>query len=249
MPFPEMTGTPMPLGELVLRVSLAFWVLLALTRIMGRKQISQLTFFDYVTGISIGSIAAALAIDNSIPVVTCLASLALWTAWVMLVNLLTLKSVPARKFIDGEPIVVIRNGQILKQNLGTKFYNIDDLMMELRENGIFDPGEVQIGVAEPDGKLSVLKKARLQPVTAQDMNLPANPPADNYLVGKELIIDGEIIEENLRAAQVDEKWLRQQLNSRGIGSAEQVLLAALTPQGGLYVAGRRNKGGRGGEGT
>lgn len=104
MPFPEMTGTPMPLGELVLRVSLAFWVLLALTRIMGRKQISQLTFFDYVTGISIGSIAAALAIDNSIPVVTCLASLALWTAWVMLVNLLTLKSVPARKFIDGEQI-------------------------------------------------------------------------------------------------------------------------------------------------
>lgn len=235
MPLQGISGMQMSFGELVLRVTLSFWVLLLLTRIMGRKQISQLTFFDYVTGISIGSIAAVLAIDNSISLVTGLAALVVWVAWVMIVNVCTLKSIPARKYIDGEPIMVIHNGRILEQNLGRRYYNIGDLMMELRENGVFDPNEVQIGVAEPDGKLSILKKSQFQPVTAKDLNIQNTTPAINYAVGKELIIDGEIISDNLKSNSVDEKWIHQQLNSQGVTDVSQVMLATITPQGTLYV--------------
>ena len=238
MPLPEIGGEiPMSLGELIIRVSLAFWVLLVLTRIMGRKQVAQLTFFDYVTGISIGSIAAALAIDKSISLTTGLSALLVWVAWVMIVNFATLKSIPARKYIDGEPIMVIHNGRILEQNLGSKYYNIDDLMMELRENGIFDPNEVQVGIAEPDGKLSVLKKTQFQPVTNQDADLPDKTAEYSYngTVGKELIIDGAIIIENLKTNNIAEEWLQQQLAKQNITDISQVMVAILTPQGNLYV--------------
>lgn len=93
MPFQGMGGgMQLTIWELLVRVTLSFWVLLVLTRIMGRKQISQLTFFDYVTGISISSISAALAVDNSIPLTTGLSALVIWVIWVMLVNIGTLKS-------------------------------------------------------------------------------------------------------------------------------------------------------------
>jgi len=228
-------GIQMSFLELTLRVTLAFWVLLALTRVMGRKQVSQLTYFDYVTGISIGSITAIFAVDKTIPLVTGLSALVIWTIWVMIVKFGTLKSIPARKYINGEPIMVIHNGQILEQNMGSRYYNVDDLMMELRENGIFDPNEVQIGVVEPNGKLSILKKPQFQPVTAKDLNLQNNTPSINSTVGKELIVDGEIIIENLKSNNVDENWLQQQLKHRGITDVSQIMIATITPQGTLYI--------------
>ncbi|GMA99325.1 DUF421 domain-containing protein [Pelosinus sp. IPA-1] len=236
MPFQGISdGTQMSFMELFLRVTLAFWVLLTLTRIMGRKQVSQLTFFDYVTGISIGSIAAVLAVDKDIPLVTGILGLVIWTTWAMILNIGTLKSIPLRKYIDGEPIMVIHNGKILEQNIGSKYYNVNDLMMELRENGVFDPSEVQIGIAEPDGKLSILKKPQLQPITPKDLNIQHSTPNSHLAVGKELIIDGNIIMENLTVNKVDAKWLQQQLNNHGIVDISQIMIATMTPQGTLYI--------------
>lgn len=226
MPLQELDhGLSMPIIEVIVRATLSFWTILILTRIMGRKQLAQLTFFDYITGISIGSISAALAIDKAIPLITGILALIIWASWVMVVNFVNLKSVPARKYIDGEPIVVVHNGKILEKNLGSRYYNVDDFLMELRKNGIFDPNEVQIGVMEPDGNLSILKKS-------QCSQCPSRLDAS---MRKELIVDGKIIVENLATNQVDEQWLRQELIRQGVQDIQEVLLAMITPSGLLYI--------------
>ncbi|MBP2644935.1 MAG: hypothetical protein H6Q75_375 [Firmicutes bacterium] len=221
--------------EIAIRTSISFLLLLLLIRIMGRKQISQLTFFDYITSISIGSIAAVVAIDTSIPLIVGIFALIVWTVCIMAVNLLTLKSVPARKFIDGTPIMVIYDGKILEKNLGSRFYNAHDLLMELRENGVFDPNEVQVAIAEPNGKLSILKKSQYQPITVKDLNLPPSTQAASWFAGKELIVDGKIMEENLTAFGIQKEWLNEQLKNQGITQASEVLLATITPEGTLYL--------------
>ncbi|MBP2651023.1 MAG: hypothetical protein H6Q74_1848 [Firmicutes bacterium] len=223
------------LWNLIFRTTVAFFVLLLLIRLIGRKQISQLTFFDYITGITIGSIAGVVAIDTAIPLLAGMIPLVVWFFWIMVINILTLKSVPARKFIDGAPIMVIYDGKILEKNLGLKYYNINDLLMELREIGIFDPSEVQVAIAEPDGKLSALKKSHYQPLTVKDMNLPPAPQAASWFAGKELIIDGKVMEDNLTTFGIQRDWLNQQLQSQGITSTSEVLLATITPQGTLYL--------------
>lgn len=240
MPFALTSADQMTFLELTARVTLGFWFLLLLTRIMGRKQVSQLSFFDYTTGISIGAITASLAVNRTIPVWTALTALAIWTFWLMVVNAITLKSIPARKLLNSEPIMVIHKGKILERNLKVRYYNVNDLLMELRENGVFDPNEVEIGIAETDGKLSILKKSQFQPVTPNDLNLQATVNSANYAVGKELIIDGQIIYDNLIDNQLSQKWLAQQLSAQGIKAPSEVVLAAITPQGTLYIDKRQD---------
>ncbi|MBP2655737.1 MAG: putative rane protein YcaP, family [Firmicutes bacterium] len=223
------------IGNIILRTSFAFFVMLLLIRLIGRKQIAQLTFFDYVTGITVGSIAAVIAVDTAIPLLTGMATLVIWFAWIMAINAITLKSVPARKFIDGVPIMVVYDGKILEKNLGLKYYNVHDLLMQLRENGVFDPGEVQVAIAEANGNLSILKKSDYQPATVKDLNLPPSTQAASWFIGKELIIDGKIIEENLTAFGIQKNWLHEKLESQGICDVSQVLLATITPQGTLYL--------------
>lgn len=235
MPFGFNNTDQMPFLELIIRVTIAFWLLLLLIRIMGRKQVSQLTFFDYITGISIGAITASLAVNRTIPIITAIFALIIWTFWLMIVNVTTLKSIPARKLLNSEPIMVIHNGQILEQNLRLRYYNVNDLLMQLRENGVFDPNEVQIGIAETDGKLSILKKSQFKPVTGKDLNIQTTINSTNYAVEKELVIDGQIIYDNLSLNHVNIEWLQQQLNSQGITDMRQVMLATITPQGTLYV--------------
>lgn len=221
--------------NIALRTSLGFLVLFALTHLMGRKSISELTFFDYINGITIGSMAASMAVDESITVVSGVTSLGVWTLWVMIVNLITLKSVPARKIIDSEPMMVIHNGKILEDNLGKRYYNVQDLLMQLRMQGVFDPNEVEVGIMEPTGELSILKKASFQAVTAQDLNLSPNNPGATEFIGKELVVDGKIIEKNLTENNLTKQWLESQLKSQGINDLTEVILASINPDGTLYV--------------
>lgn len=226
----------MPLAELLIRVSVAFLGLLLLTRIIGRKQVSQLTLFDYVTGIVLAAIAASLAINPAVSIWTAVVALAVWTIWVMAFNVLTLKSVPARKIIEGVPLMVIYDGKILEKNLQSSYYNINGLLMQLRENGVFDPQEVQVAIAEINGSLSILKKPQYQPVTAKDLSLPVNSaPLASRFAGKELILDGQLMQDNLTACGVDENWMWQQLAKQEISDITQVTLATITPQGSLYI--------------
>lgn len=220
---------------IALRVSVAYFLLLLLTRIMGRKQISQLTFFDFVSGISLGSIAASILVNPTMPVTIGVVALTVWTGWVLLTARITLASIPARKLIEAEPLMVIHKGSILEDKLASRNYNVNDLLKQLREKGVFDPKQVEVGIVEPDGQLSILKKSQFQPLTSGDMAIVGQSATNSHMSGHELIIDGKVIEDNLSQAGISKSDLTSYLNSQGVTDMSKVVLAIMNPQGEIYI--------------
>ncbi|MDH7479591.1 MAG: DUF421 domain-containing protein [Syntrophomonadaceae bacterium] len=216
--------------EVVWKSVLAFLVLVIISRVLGRKFLDRMTTFDFAVSIVIGTITGAYVTKDLhgywillSPAVISLA--ALGTAE------LTLKSLPARKIIEGEPVVVIQNGKILENNLRRLRYNLNDLEMQLRDRDIFDISELEFAVLEPHGKLSVLKKSQHQPVTPQDLGLPTRYRG----LASEIIKDGEIIEQNLRQNNLSFAWLYDELRRRGIEKVSEVVYASLQADGTLYT--------------
>ncbi len=144
--------------SLVLRSIITYFTLLFFTRIMGRKQISQLTYFDYIVGITIGSIAAVAAVDKSIHVIDGIISIFIWSALTIIISILTLKNIHIRLLVDSEPLIIMDKGIVIYKNMKKARYNMGDLLMQLRNKNIFNLTDVEAAILEPDGKLSVLKK-------------------------------------------------------------------------------------------
>lgn len=218
---------------LIVRASLGFIVMYILTRILGRKEISQLTFADFISGITFGSLVGIIIFDTAIPLVSGVLVLSVWASWAALSNMVSMNSVPARKYLTGQPIVVIYHGQILEENLKHAYYTINDIMMLLREQSVFDPTEVEIAILEYDGKLSVLNAQ--QPQSETSPSLTSTQVQYSSFIGHEFILDGEIRYDNLLQAGFDEKWLRDQLTTQGILDPREVTIAYRTPKGDLYI--------------
>jgi len=215
----------------LVRGIIAFITLLIFARILGKQQVSQLTFFDYILGITIGSIAASLTTDLSSRAWPHWVGLATWTVAVWFVQWITLRSRAVAKYLNGEPVILIMNGQIMEENLKKMRYTIDELLEQLRHQMIFDLSIVEFAVLETNGKIAVLKKSQHAPVTPHDLNIPSKYKG----LTTELIYDGVVIEENLKRVQRDRPWLDQQLKSLNIKSPGEVFLALLNTEGKLYV--------------
>src|SRR5699024_10468629 len=155
----------MSILELLLRLALAFVTLLVLTRIIGRKELSQMTFFNFISGISIVTIGAALAIVSNLSVVNGIIALVGWSIFTIALGLLDIQSKKARFLIEGEPRILIKKGKIMADELKKVRLDIDALHSLLREKNIFGMADVEYAVFETDGNLSVLKKEAQQPVT------------------------------------------------------------------------------------
>lgn len=148
--------------QVILETIITFLVLLLYTRLLGKKQMSHLTFFNYITGITIGSIAANMVMLDTRSFYKELTSLTIWCLLTELVSWIALKSPKLRKSLDGKPTIVIKDGIIDKKALGSLRLNTDDLTMLLREKDIFNIAEVNYAILEPHGRLSVLKKENLK---------------------------------------------------------------------------------------
>ena len=207
-----------------------YFLLLILTRLMGRKLLSQMTYFDFVTAITIGTIGATF-ITVEVQGFIILLSPVILSLLVILTGYLTLKSVPARKILEGEPLVLIQNGKILENNLKNVRYNIDDLMMLLREKKVFNMDEVEFAILEPNGKLSVQKKSQYLPVSAKDLNISTKYKG----ISSEMIRDGEIVHQNIEQNNLSYEWLYNQLQNNDIENIDDVFLATLSTEGTLYV--------------
>lgn len=219
-------------GEVIFQTILAFGALLLITRVMGKQQISQLTFYDYISGITIGSMTAVLAIDvDAGRTWVHLTALLLFGALVFASSYASEKSRAARKLLEGEPTVVIHNGKILEANMATMRYSLDHLTSQLRQKDVFNVGDVEFAILEPNGQISVLLKANKKPITPQDLNISSNYEG----ISSELIMDGQIIYPNLQQNNLDEKWLMDELRKQGVFSVGEVEFAALDASGGLYV--------------
>jgi len=218
--------------DLIFRNILAVFTLFVLARLMGKKQISQLSFFDYVVGISIGSIAAAFSVDQNISYVHGILSLIIWALFSIAVAFMSLKNLKVRRLLEGVSTILIQNGKILEENLRKERFNINDLTEELRMKGVFDITDVEFALLETSGRVSVKLKSQKQSVTPSDLSIPTNYQGLSW----NLIIDGEIIQKSLSDVKLNEGWLLDELNKKGISSAKEVLLASLNSEGDLYIA-------------
>ncbi|QCJ42295.1 DUF421 domain-containing protein [Bacillus sp. S3] len=210
----------------------AFIVLFLLTRIMGRKQISQLTFFNYITGISIGTIAGAVTIDPSLKLSAGFVSLLTWSGLTLLVAYFDLKSRKARKWMEGEPVILIRQGKILEQQLKKQRLDMDELQLLLRSKDVFSIVDVEYAILETNGELSVLLKEGKQPLK-QEAFLTSKKPKQTP-IPLQLIADGKIIYENLQQLNVNRSWVEDQLRVSGTNLSE-VFYAELQQDGSLYI--------------
>lgn len=201
-------------------VSLA--VLLLLTKLMGNKQVSQLSIFDYIIGISIGSIAAELATDLENPMRSFLAMI-IYGLIAYLVSLATGKSVKTRKVVIGRPLILYDNGKLYRSNFSKARIDISDFLMQCRNKGYFDLSDIQTAVFEYNGAVSILPSEGTRPLTPTDVKL--DPDQKHVLVN--VILDGHINPDNLKMTGNNDVWLEKQLHDQGFHSAEDVFLGTV----------------------
>ncbi|MBC2425502.1 YetF domain-containing protein, partial [Clostridium beijerinckii] len=203
-----------------------------LTRLMGRKLISQMTFFDFVVGVSMGSMVANLSIGSKNTPITAPTSLITFAILTILTGLMSIKSFKVRKIINSEPVVLINSGHIVQSNMKRVRITIEQLTMQLREKNIFSLADVEFAILETNGQLSVLPKSDKIPLTPSHMNIPTTGMG----LMKDIIIDGNIIKENLEAAKFDMQWLQSQLTMNGIQNASDVFYAGVNNTKNIYLS-------------
>ncbi len=209
----------MDILKLILSSLISAGVLFVLAKLMGHKQLAQLDFFDYVTGITIGSIAAEMATELEKPWQPLLAMVVYGVVSVGL-NLITKKFPRSRKFINGSPTIIMDRGKIYRKNMKKAKLDLSEFMMLLRQEGYFNPGDVQTAIFECNGHLTILPKAENRPVTPSDLNLQ---PEQDYICS-EVIMDGRILGENLKRMDLGEKWLCKKLKEQGFKSEKDIYL-------------------------
>jgi uncharacterized membrane protein YcaP (DUF421 family) len=220
------------LWNAAVRTLIGFAILLLFTRITGKKQLSQMTIFTYITGITLGSMIGEMVIHGGTEFMEDLIGVILWGALSFLVEYVGLKIPFMRVVLDGEPTIVIKRGEIQVKELRKMRLNMDDLTMLLREKDVFAIRDVWYAILEPHGELSVLKKAPKQPALVENIGLQPQNPA--YLPG-ELITDGKLVSKNLLEFGKTEAWLTQELSKYGVTSMSQVFYAELSEDGTLFV--------------
>jgi uncharacterized membrane protein YcaP (DUF421 family) len=210
---------------------IGFFTLLIFARVLGRTQITQLTFFDYILGITIGSTASTLTTDLGSSAWPHWVGLATWVIAGLTMQWLSVKWRNVGRYLNGEPLVVIMNGKILETAMQKARYTIGDLLEQLRSKDVFDINQVEFAVLETDGEISVLKKSQFQPLTPKDMNIPTN-----YVgLSTEIIYNGIIIQKNLDHLRLDKDWLLTKLKEQNVNDPSDVFLATLNTDGTLYI--------------
>lgn len=215
----------------IVRSFISFAFLMVMTRIMGKKQLSQLTFFDYCVGITIGSIAAAMAIDQNIKISNGIVGLIILGIFSVFLSYGGLKSIKFRHLTDGTPSIVIEQGKILEKNLKKSKMSTDELMLFLREKGIFKVSDVEMAVVETNGQLSVMKKSDQQPLTPHQLGLAVKEEHGPAIV----ITDGQLLRKSLSALGYSTKWLLNEIIKQGATGYNDVFLAQIDSSGNVYV--------------
>ncbi len=218
--------------EMMTRTTVTFAALLFFARILGKEQLSQLTFFNYITGITIGSIAGEVVAHDDTHYLNAFTSLIWWSVLTLVVSYMTVKSSKAKDLLDDKPLIVIKEGKILEEALKTSRLPVADLNMLLRLQGIFSVKDVHFAVLETNGELSVFKKVAQQPSTKQDVKAQIVVP--KYMPCT-IISDGKIVLKNLQGVNLTEEWLMNQLKKQGVNSVQQVFYAEIEPDGSIYM--------------
>ena len=195
--------------------------LFILCKLMGYRQLSQLSMFDYVNGITIGNIAAEMATSLDDSFVEPMTAMIVYALAALLLSWWSSKSIRARRIISGKPTVLLNNGQLFEKNFRKAKIDLNEFLAQCRINGYFDISQLESAILEENGHISFLPKSGNRPLTPSDMQL--TPDRDTLVAN--IIIDGHILPKNLKASGNDEKWLNNQLQIYGISDVKDVFLA------------------------
>jgi uncharacterized membrane protein YcaP (DUF421 family) len=216
--------------EIILRTLFAVFALFLMTKLLGKRQISQLSFFEYITGITIGSLAAYISLDMEAEWYLGVISLAVWVLVSVGIEFLQLKSKIARNLIDGKGTILIKEGKVLEDNLKKERLSSEDLLEQLRKRNVFKAADVEFAVMETSGEVNVLVKKEHQPLTSAHLGMKPLSEQEPHSV----IMDGRMMDEQLAAIGMNRTWVHTELEKLGI-AVEQVYLAQVDSYGQLYV--------------
>ena len=205
------------------RTILVLIILFFITKMMGKKQISELNFFDYVVGITIGSIAADISLDIEKNMIAGIAALFIYGFISYIISFVSIKSILARRFFIGVPTVLVEKGKIIESGLKKSKIDVNDLLMEARENGYFNLDEIDYALMEVNGNISFLPKEKEKPVTKRDMKIKCS----NEGLTVNAIIDSKFMVNNMKAINKDTEWLDHELKVNGYDNYDNILLAMI----------------------
>lgn len=205
--------------------------LFILTKIMGNKEMSQLSMFDYIIGITIGSIAAEMSTALENDFLQPLLAMIIYALASIVISFVSYKSLKVNRFLTGPSLILLDNGEIYRKNLKKAKLDITEFLMQCRTSGYFNLSDIQTAILEPNGKISFLPKAEKRPATPSDMNISV--PVDRVVVN--VVLDGIVLKENLYHTGNDELWLEKQLVSQGIQNVDDIYLATCDCNNNLSV--------------
>lgn len=209
----------------------SFIVLFILTKLMGNREMSQLSMFDYITSITIGSIAAEMATSLEDNFLEPLVAMVIYAIGAILVSYIALHSIKARRFISGVTLILYDNGKLFSKNFKKAKMDMNEFLMQCRTNGYFNLSDIQTAMLEANGKISFIPNSLKRPATPEDLSL--NPKQD-FLVTN-IIIDGKVLEENLKNTGNNLKWLHDNLEKQNAGRIENIILATCDKDNNLSV--------------
>lgn len=215
---------------IILSIS-SFVVLFFLTKLMGNREMAQLSMFDYIISITIGSIAAEMstALDDNF--IEPLIAMVVYAIGAIIFSFLALHSIKARRFISGTSLILYDNGKIFSKNLKKSKMDLNEFLMQCRTNGYFNLSDIQTAILESNGKLSFIPNTLKRPVTPEDLNLNPN---QEFLVTN-VIIDGKVLEQNLKNTGNNITWLHNELEKQKAGRIQDILLATCDKDNNLSV--------------
>ena len=231
----------MEIIKVIIKGYLSLIFLFFVIKMLGKKQVSQLNIFDYVIGISLGNLAAEMTINSDISIISGLLAMVIYGSCSLFVSFITNKSIVARRFISGIPVVLIEHGKISKEQLKKVKLDVNDLLQDAREDGIFDISMVDYAIMEASGKVTFLLKSDNSPVTNKDMDIKNINPG----LSANLIIDGNIMYNNLIAYGKDLKWLMKKIREKGFHNIDDIFLLTCNNTGEVNIYEKNYKVGSG----
>lgn len=193
--------------------------LFIIAKVLGHKQMAQLDFFDYITGITIGSIAAELATELESPWKP-LVAMVIYGGISVFLTAVARKSLRSRKFINGTPTIIMDNGKLYRENMKKAKLDLSEFMVMCRQEGYFNINDIQTAVFEYNGRLTILPASHKRPLTPDDIKLM--PPTEQICI--EVIMDGRVLGENLERLGLNMTWLEKQLKQQKYHSAKEIYL-------------------------
>ncbi|MEC1587888.1 DUF421 domain-containing protein [Bacillus sonorensis] len=216
--------------DVVVRSIIFVIVLFVMTKMLGKRQLAELSVFEYIAGITIGGITSEVVMGLERSIINAVIAIVIFSLVPFLVEWISLKNKTIRDFLEGTGTVFIKDGKIMEDNLKKEKYSSDELLELLRKKNVFRISDVQFAILEQSGDLNVLLKKEHRPVTIKDLQMPYQSEKEPQTV----IMDGEILDEPLAEAGLNRRWLNEELEKLGVAQ-ENVFLGQVDSDGQLTV--------------